>query len=73
MREYPDPRAPLPDAAVRAATRFARSIGHHGKVGGWIYDKNGRRLVQGWRTYAQRLAASRRLYREDGRWHVEDR
>ncbi len=40
---------------IAAAKIVASHRGHYGKVGGWIYDKNDRPIVQGWHAYGGRL------------------
>lgn len=50
--------------AARLARAWAEHFGYKGKPGGWIYDDNGRPVVQGWAGLAQRLIA--RGYIEPG-------
>jgi hypothetical protein len=41
---------------VAAAKAHAKRVGVYGKQGGWIYNKHGRPLIQGWASYAAWLA-----------------
>ena len=47
---------PLYEPTREAAAKIVASHrGHRGKVGGWIYDQQGRPIVQGWHAYGGRL------------------
>jgi hypothetical protein len=41
-----------------AAKIVAKHLGVYGKVGGWLYDRNDRPIVQGWAAYADRLTTN---------------
>ncbi len=40
-------------SAIAAARQYAHLVGDHGHSGGWIHDRNGRPIVQGWVAYAE--------------------
>jgi hypothetical protein len=60
----------------RAAQKLAAIRGHEGREGGWIYDRNGRPLVQGWENYGRRLADAGLIAQDaeheggKGKWYV---
>lgn len=43
----------------RAAKIVAKHLGVYGKPGGWIYNRHGEAICQGWTDYARRLTARR--------------
>ena len=47
---------PLYEPTREAAAKIVASHrGDYGKVGGWIYNQQGRPIVQGWHAYGGRL------------------
>jgi hypothetical protein len=50
------------------ARRVAARKGAHAEVGGWVYNSNGRPIIQGWHAYAMRyLKPSEVFYDPDRR------
>jgi hypothetical protein len=48
---------PLYESSPEAAARIiARHLGYEGREGGWIYDRHGRPVVQGYRGLANRYS-----------------
>lgn len=43
-------------AQVRLARTWGRANGYQGRAGGWIYDSQGRAVVQGWTALYRRFA-----------------
>ena len=55
-----------------AAKIYAVVHGYEGRNGGWIYNAEGRPIVQGWRPFADRLERTRHIYQNtDGFWLVD--
>lgn len=53
LSAYHDERT-LSDALVKAAKDAAKTRGYSGRVGGWIYNRCGQPVCQGWAVFASR-------------------
>lgn len=59
-----------------AARKLAAIRGDEGREGGWIYNRNGTPIVQGWQSYGQRMFRAGLLAQDaehdggNGKWYV---
>ena len=65
-----------PVSFVTAAKKVAKIRGDYGKAGGWIYNKFGAPVCQGWDAYGKRVFSAGYIAQDadhgggNGKWYV---